>query len=100
MQASKKITENRLKWYGDVRRMKKGAHSENNAICGHIIPGKIIRGRPNLRCKDACNRDMTQAGLKEDNATNRTEWRKKLISYTGGMSGAVASGLGKVRYLN
>ena len=25
----------------------------------------------------------TQAGLKEDNATNRAEWRKKLISYTG-----------------
>ena len=28
-------------------------------------------------------RDMTQAGLKEDKATNRAEWRKKLISYTG-----------------
>ena len=26
---------------------------------------------------------MTQAGLKEDNATNRAEWRKKLISFTG-----------------
>ena len=25
-----------------------------------------------------CKRDMTQAGLKEDNATNRTEWRNKL----------------------
>ena len=24
---------------------------------------------------------MTQAGLKEDNATNRAEWRKKLIRY-------------------
>ena len=26
---------------------------------------------------------MTEAGLKEDNATNRAELRKKLISYTG-----------------
>ena len=26
-----------------------------------------------------CKRDMTEAGLKEDNATNRAEWRKKLI---------------------
>ena len=26
---------------------------------------------------------MAEAGLKEDNVTNRTEWRKKLISYTG-----------------
>ena len=46
------------------------------------IPGKR-RGRPSLRWKDACKRDMTQAGLKEDNATNRAKWRKKLISYIG-----------------
>ena len=46
------------------------------------IPGKRRRVRPNLRWEDACKRDMTQAGLKEDNATNRAEWRKKLISYT------------------
>ena len=45
------------------------------------ILGKRRRGRPNLRWKDTCKRDMTQAGLNEDNATNMTEWRKKLISY-------------------
>ena len=33
------------------------------------IPGKIRRGRANLRWKDACKGDMTKAGLKEDNAT-------------------------------
>ena len=38
---------------------------------------------PNLRWKYACKRDMTQAGLKEDNATNMAEWRTKLIRYTG-----------------
>ena len=47
------------------------------------IPGKRRRGRPNLRLKDVCKRDMTEAGLKDDNATNRAEWRKKLISYNG-----------------
>ena len=47
------------------------------------IPGKRRKGWPNLRWKDASKRDMTQAGLKEDNATNRDEWRKKLISYIG-----------------
>ena len=44
------------------------------------IPGKRRRGQPNLRWKDACKSDMTEAGLKEDNATNRAEWKKKLIS--------------------
>ena len=29
------------------------------------IPGKRRRGRPNLRWKDACKRDMTEVGLKE-----------------------------------
>ena len=80
-QASKKITETRLKWYGHVRRMK-----EEHIVKRMLdvdIPGKRRRGRPHLRWKDACKIDMTQAGLKEDNATNRAKWRKKLISYTG-----------------
>ena len=47
------------------------------------IPEKKIRMRPNLRRKDACKRDMTEAGLKEDNTTNRAAWRNKIISYTG-----------------
>ena len=79
--ASKKITEKRLKRYGHVRRMK-----EEHIVRRMLdvdIPGKRRRGRPNLRWKYACKRDMTQAGLKEDNATNRAKWRKKLISYTG-----------------
>ena len=81
VQASKKITEKLLKWYGHVRRMK-----EEHIVRRMLdvdIPRKRRRGRPNLRWKDACKRDMTQAGLKEHNATNRAEWRKKLISYTG-----------------
>ena len=47
------------------------------------MPGKRTIGRPNLRWKDASKRDMTLAGLKEGNATNMGESRKKLISYTG-----------------
>ena len=43
------------------------------------IPGK----KRQRAAKFACKRAMTEAGLKEDNATNRAELRKKLISYTG-----------------
>ncbi len=81
VQASTKITEKRLKWYGHVRRMKE-VHIVRRMLDVDIL-GKRRRGRPNLRWKDTCKRDMTQAGLNEDNATNMTEWRKKLISYTG-----------------
>ena len=46
------------------------------------IPAERRRGRPNLRWKNASNRDITEVGLKEDNATNRAERRKKPISYS------------------
>ena len=81
VQASKKITEKRLKWYGHVRRMKE-EHIVRRMLDVNI-PGKRRRGRPNLRWKDACKRDMTEVGLKEDNTTNRAAWSNKIISYTG-----------------
>ena len=79
VQASTKITEKRLKWYGHVRRMKE-EHIVRRMLDVNI-PGKRRRGRPNLRWKNACKRDMTEVGLK--NMTNRPAWRNKIISYTG-----------------
>ena len=78
LQELQKIKEKRLKWYGHVRIMKE-EHIMRRML-DVDIPRKRRRGRPNLRWKDACKRDMTLAGLKEDNATNRAEWRKKRIS--------------------
>ena len=58
VQASKTITEKRLKWYGHVRRMKEE----------HIvrIMSERSRERRQVRWKDVCKRDMTEAGLEED----------------------------------
>ena len=52
VQASKKITEQRLKWYGHVRRMKgSSAHSEKNARCGHTSLKKEMVVKPRMeRC--------------------------------------------------
>ena len=47
------------------------------------IPGKIRRGRPNVGWKDACKRNVSEVGLKEDNTRNRAALRNKIISYTG-----------------
>ena len=81
VQASKKITEKLLKWYGDVRRMKE-EHIVRRMLDVDIA-GKRRRGRPNTRRKSACKRDMTEVGLKEDKTTNRAAWRNTIISYTG-----------------
>ena len=56
------------KWYGHVIRMKEE---------------HIRRGRPNLRWTYACQGDRTEAGLKEDNTTNRAAWRNKISHMTG-----------------
>ncbi len=45
-------------------------------------PGSSMQLRETTE-DDGCLRDIAQAGLKEDNATNRAEWGKKLISYAG-----------------
>ena len=66
-------TEKRLKWHGHVMRMKE-EHVVRRMLDANI-PGKRRRGWPNLRWKDACERDMTEVGLKEDNTTNRLAWR-------------------------
>ena len=59
---------------------ERGARSEHY-ILDVDIPGK--RRQPNQRWwKDACKRDMTEAGLKEDKTINRAAWRKKTMSYT------------------
>ena len=76
-QASKKITEKRLKCYGHVRRMK-----EKHIVRRMLdvdIPGKRRRARPNLRCK----RDMAGVGMKGDKTINRAARRNTIISYTG-----------------
>ena len=96
VQASKKITEKRLKWYGHVRRMKE-EHIVRRMLDVEI-PGKRRRGRPNLRWKDACKRDMTEVGLKEDNTTNRAAWRNKIISYTGDPDDGTSQGRRRRRW--
>ena len=58
VQASKKITEKQLMGYGHVRRM-----IEEHIVRRMLdvdIPGKR-RGRPNLRWKDECKRDLTDS---------------------------------------
>ena len=80
-QASKKITERRLIWYGHVTR-RDGEHILRKVLRADI-PGKRMRGRPNTRWKDACQRDSQSTGLSAGEETDRAMWRRKIISHTG-----------------
>ena len=80
-QASKKITERRLIWYGHVMR-RDGEHIVRKVLRADI-PGKRKRGRPKTRWKDACQRDLQSTGLRAGEETDRAMWRRKIISHTG-----------------
>ena len=80
-QASKKITERRLNWYGHVMR-RDGEHILRKVLTADI-PGKRKIGRPKTRWKDACQRDLKSTGLRAGEETDRAMWRRKIISYTG-----------------
>ena len=80
-QASKKVTERRLNWYGHVMR-RDGEHILRKVLRADI-PGKRKRGRPKTRWKDACQRDWQSTGLRAGEETDRAMWRRKIISHTG-----------------
>ena len=80
-QASKKITERRLNWYGHVMR-RDGEHILRKVLRADI-PGKRKRGRPKTRWKDACQRHFKSTGLRAGEETDRAMWRRKITSYTG-----------------
>ena len=51
VQASKKITEKLLKWYGPCEENEIGAHSEKDARCGHTREKKKRTAKPTMeRC--------------------------------------------------
>ena len=66
-QASKKITERRLNWYGHVMR-RNGEHI--HMVLRADIPGKRKRGRPKTRWKDACQRYLKSTGLRAGEETD------------------------------
>ena len=80
-QASKKITERRLNWYGHV--MRRDGENIPRKVLRADKPGKRKRGRPKTRWKDACQRYLKSIGLRAGKETDRALWRRKIISHTG-----------------
>ena len=81
VQASRKITERRLKWYGHVMRMEED-HVVRRVMT-KTIPGKRKRGRPKTRWKDVCKRDMQTVGLREGDEGDRAYWKETIDNHSG-----------------
>ena len=62
------LRQHRLLWLGHVRRMEDG-RIPNDILYGELALGRRTIGRPHLRYKDVCVRDMK---------ADRTKWRSAL----------------------
>ena len=67
-----------MRWIGHARRMEDG-RIPKDILYGELAVGKRPRGRPQLRYKDVCKRDMRALEIDpeswEDIAADRSSWR-------------------------
>ena len=72
------LSQKRLRWLGHVRRMEDG-RIPKDLLYGELREGSRPTGRPHLRFKDVCKRDMKAASIDpntwECSADNRKCWR-------------------------
>ena len=73
------LRQRRLRWLGHVYRMEDG-RIPKDLLYGELARGQRNKGRPQLRFKDVCKRDMKAVIMDTDNwealATNRVKWKQ------------------------
>ena len=76
------LRQSRLRWLGHTHRMADG-RIPKNLLYGELATGSRRRGRPRVRFKDVCKRDMKACNINtkpwEAFADNRTMW-KQIVS--------------------
>ena len=72
------LRKRRLRWLGHVRRMEDG-RIPKDILYGELASGNRTVGRPQLRYKDVCERDMKALGINteswEDGAADCNKWQ-------------------------
>ena len=73
------LKQRRLRWLGHVVRMDHG-QIPKDLLHGELTQGKRPTGRPQLRYKDACKRDLKALGIDingwETLASERSAWKQ------------------------
>ena len=77
------LKQRRMRWLGHVTRMEDG-RIPKDLLYGKLATGKRPTGRPQLRFKDVCKRDLQALGINTDSwevtATDRDAWRHTVKS--------------------
>ena len=73
------LCERRLHWLGHVKRMDPG-RIPKDLLYGELVEGSRHAGRPKLRFKDVCKRDMKRCNIDSNSwesiADDRPSWRQ------------------------
>ena len=77
-EASKKVQEARLRWYGHLMRREE-LHVARE-VMDIEINGTRRRGRPKTRWKDCIRDDMIEKELQDDMTQDRSRWRRLIKS--------------------
>ncbi|XP_063845349.1 uncharacterized protein LOC135091540 [Scylla paramamosain] len=70
-----KAREDRLRWFGYVRRSDEGYEYVGSKMLDMDLPGRRKRGKPKRRFMDAVKRNM-EVGVTEEDAKDRAHWRR------------------------
>ena len=77
------LCKRRLRWLGHVRRMD-DTRIPKQFLYGELQQGTRARGRPKLRFKDLCKRNMTKCDIDHKSwdmlAENRAAWKSKVTT--------------------
>ena len=77
------LRQRRLRWLGHVRRLEDG-RIPKDILYSELAKGKRTTGRPHLRYKDVCKRDLKAIGIDinswEELAGDRCSWRQALTA--------------------
>ena len=75
------LRQRRLRWLGHVHRMEDG-RIPKDILYGELATGRRSTGRPHLRFKDVCKRDMRALDINTESweglANDRSRWRSTL----------------------
>ena len=74
-EASRKVQEARLRWYGHLLRRNDEQHVARE-VMEMEVNGTRKRGRPRIRWKDCIGDDMREKGLQDEMAHDRSSWRR------------------------
>ena len=73
------LKQRRMRWLGHVVRMDDG-RIPKDLLYGELVQGKRPTGRPQLRFKDVCKRDLKSLNIDQNNweatALRRSAWRQ------------------------